>query len=203
MRVRFVESAEKYNHRLSIGQDVLLPIPLPHLEPIEECVCDCVCCSITRVLRSNDATATRKSLEKWVCTLLVFIAIFPTHLLYQKNVGKPSWSWIPMEHIHGHIQVSKEKLDFHHCLFMFSIKHEIGHFHVVVMQIRQRNVQKVWCTFKVVVLTFSLPSRCWMNGSLSPYSYTWHVLCHYIVQLMLKMMRATCRQLDQRILLYM
>ena len=71
MRVRFVESAEKYNHRLSVGQDVLLPIPLPHLEPIEECVCDCMCCSITRVLRSNDATATRKSLEKWVCTLLV------------------------------------------------------------------------------------------------------------------------------------
>ena len=64
MRVRFVESAEKYNHRLSIGQDVLLPIPLPHLEPTEECVCDCVRCSITRVLRSNDATATRKSLEK-------------------------------------------------------------------------------------------------------------------------------------------
>ena len=127
---------------------------------------------------------------------------FP-YTLTLSNVGKPSWSWIPMEHIHGHIQVSKEKLDFHHCLFMFSIKHEIGHFHVVVMQIRQRNVQKVWCTFKVVVLTFSLPSRCWMNGSLSPYSYTWHVLSHYIVQLMLKMIRATCRPLDQRILLYM
>ena len=38
VRVRCVESAEKYNRRLSIGQDVLLPIPLPHLEPIQVCV---------------------------------------------------------------------------------------------------------------------------------------------------------------------
>ena len=64
MRVRCVESAEKYNRRLSIGQDVLLPIPLPHLEPIQECVCSGVRCSITRVLRSNDVMAMRTSLEK-------------------------------------------------------------------------------------------------------------------------------------------
>ena len=64
VRVRCVESAEKYNRRLSIGQDVLLPIPLPHLEPIQECVCGGVRCSITRVLRSNDVMAMRTSLEK-------------------------------------------------------------------------------------------------------------------------------------------
>ena len=48
-----------------------------------------------------------------------------------------------MEHIHGHIQVSEEKLAFRRCLFTLSIKREIGHFHVIVMQIWQRNVQKV------------------------------------------------------------
>ena len=40
VRVRFVESPEKYNYRWSIMQDVLLPIPLPHLEPIQECACN-------------------------------------------------------------------------------------------------------------------------------------------------------------------
>ena len=34
-------------------------------------------------LRSNDATATRTSLKKWICVLSVFIAIIPTHLLGQ------------------------------------------------------------------------------------------------------------------------
>ena len=48
VRVRFVESPEKDNYRLPIGRiDVLLPIPLPHLEPIQECVCDGAYCSIT------------------------------------------------------------------------------------------------------------------------------------------------------------
>ena len=34
-------------------------------------------------LRSNDATATRTSLKKWICVLSVSIAIIPTHLLCQ------------------------------------------------------------------------------------------------------------------------
>ena len=33
-----------------------------------------------------------------------------------------------------------------------SAKREIRHFHIVVVQRRQRNVQKAWCTCKVVVL---------------------------------------------------
>ena len=36
-----------------------------------------------------------------------------------------------------------------------SIKREIKHFHVVVVQRRQRNGQKAWCTCKVVVLLIS------------------------------------------------
>ena len=35
---------------------------------------------------------------------------------------------------------------------MSPIKHEIRHFHVVVVQKRKRNVQKVSCTCKVVLL---------------------------------------------------
>ena len=34
-------------------------------------------------LRSNDATAMRTSLKKWICVLSVFIEIIPTHLLCQ------------------------------------------------------------------------------------------------------------------------
>ena len=34
-------------------------------------------------LRSNDATATRTTIKKWICVLSVFIAIIPTHLLCQ------------------------------------------------------------------------------------------------------------------------
>ena len=49
---------------------------------------------------------------------------------------------------------------------MSPIKHDIRHFHVVVVQKRKRNVQKVSCTCKVVVspmtpiafMKFSLPS---------------------------------------------
>ena len=55
-----------------------------------------------------------------------------------------------------------------------TLKREIRHFHVVVVQKRQRNVQKVWCTCKVVVLltkptvffTFSLRSRRWILKTL-------------------------------------
>ena len=33
---------------------------------------------ILGTLRSNDATAMKTSLKKWICVLLVFIAIIPT-----------------------------------------------------------------------------------------------------------------------------
>ena len=37
---------------------------------------------------------------------------------------------------------SEREVKFRRCLFMFSIKRKIRHFHVVVVQKRQRNVQK-------------------------------------------------------------
>ena len=40
-------------------------------------------------LRSNDATATRTSLKKWICVISVFIAIIPTHLLCQLWANPP------------------------------------------------------------------------------------------------------------------
>ena len=62
-------------------------------------------------------------------------------------VGEPSWSWISR----GHIQAQIEK-KIRRCLFTSSIKREMRHFHVVVVQKLERNVQKVWCTCEVVVL---------------------------------------------------
>ena len=87
-------------------------------------------------LRSNDATATRTSPKKWICVLSVFISIMPTYLLCQSrrtvlrlNSKGPYPSW-------------EREIKFRRCLFTFCIKREIRHFHVVVVQKRQKNVQK-------------------------------------------------------------
>ena len=40
-------------------------------------------------LRSNDATATKKSLKKWIWVFSVFIAIIPKHLLCQLLANPP------------------------------------------------------------------------------------------------------------------
>ena len=78
------------------------------------------------------------------------------------NVGELSWSCIPEK-----LNPSSEReRKFHSSLFTSSIKREIRHFLVVVVQWWQRNVQKSVITCKVVVLlikpivflTFSLPS---------------------------------------------
>ena len=47
---------------------------------------------------------------------------------------------------------SESEINFRHCLFTFRIKHEIKHFHVMVVQKRKSNVQKSVCTCKVVFL---------------------------------------------------
>ena len=54
------------------------------------------------------------------------------------NASELVWSWMSI----NHIQVYKEKQKFRHCLFTSSTKREIGHYHLVVVQWRQRNVQK-------------------------------------------------------------
>ena len=76
-----------------------------------------------RTLRSNDATATRTSLKKWICVLSVLIAIVDTNLL-------------------GHPPSSEREITFRRCLFTFSTKREIRHFHVAVVKKRQRKCSK-------------------------------------------------------------
>ena len=58
------------------------------------------------------------------------------------NVGEFPWSWFLEDHTERRIRCR---------LITSSIKREIRDFHAVVVQWRQRNVQKAWCTFKVVV----------------------------------------------------
>ena len=74
---------------------------------------------------------------------------------------------------------SERKVKFRRYLFTFSIKRKIRYFHVVVVQQRQRNVQKSVmhvpsCCFAydiikpIVFLTSSLPLRRWSLKSLPP-----------------------------------
>ena len=80
-------------------------------------------CALIRTLRSNDATTTRTSLKKWICVLSVLIAIVDTNLL-------------------GHPPSSEREITFRRCLFTFSTKREIRHFHVAVVKKRQRKCSK-------------------------------------------------------------
>ena len=73
------------------------------------------------------------------------------------------------------IQV-RERMKFRRCLFTLCIKREIRHFHIAVVQKRQRNAQKsvihvqrccfayqTYCFF----LAFSLPSCLWIFPNVS------------------------------------
>ena len=65
---------------------------------------------------------------------------------------------------------SEREIKFRRCLFTFSVKREIRHFHVVVVQKRRTNVQKgvmhmqIYCSaYKLLVfVTLSLLSRHWI-----------------------------------------
>ena len=65
---------------------------------------------------------------------------------------------------------SERGIKFRRCLFTFSVKREIRHFHVVVVQTRRKNVQKgvthlqIHCfAYKLFVfVTLSLLSRRWI-----------------------------------------
>ena len=102
--------------------------------------------TIVETLRSNDATATRTSLKNWIWVLSVFIAIIPTHLLCKCK------QTLLRLNSKGPYPSSEREIKFRRCLFTFSIKRKIRHLHVVVVLKQQKNVQKVWCTCKVVVL---------------------------------------------------
>ena len=64
MRVRFVESPEKYNYRLSIGEMFYYRFPYLILNPFKSVCAMALIVILLGTLRSNDATATRTSLEK-------------------------------------------------------------------------------------------------------------------------------------------
>ena len=93
-------------------------------------------------------TATKTSHEKWIHIFFSLCRDY-SNCLTLPNAGELFWSWISI----SHIQVHKEKENFViACMFTSFTKCEVRHFHLVVVQWRQRNVQKVWCTCKVIVL---------------------------------------------------
>ena len=107
------------------------------------------------------ATATKTLLKRLMLAASNFIALIPSRLIRQM-LGEFLWM-----NSKGLFQSSgKEK---ENCCFVFpsSTKREIRHFHVVVVQRRQRNVQKkvmhvqslLFCQSKpIAFLPFSLPS---------------------------------------------
>ena len=89
----------------------------------------------------------------------MFIAIIPTHLLCQM------WANPPEAEFQVPYPSSEREIKFRRCLFTSSIKREIRHVHVVVVQKRERNVQKkcdarAKLLFCLLNLLFFLPSRC-------------------------------------------
>ena len=102
-------------------------------------------------LRSNDATATRTSLKKWICVLLVFIAIIPTYSLCQVHANPPEF-------------------EFQRTIFNFTKRNKISSLPVHVLH-KTRNWafsrcsrsktakkynKKAWRTYKVVLLIKSI-----------------------------------------------
>ena len=63
-----------------------------------------------------------------------------------------------------HVRIQREKAKFIALPFPFSSQLKIWSFHIAVGQGRQRNIQKAWCTCRVVVLLIKLfcfrRSRC-------------------------------------------
>ena len=88
--------------------------------------------------------ATKRSLEKWIHILSIPVMIILTRLLCQMQANSSG-----AEFSRTNIHAQKEKENF---FIMSSTKREIRKFYVVVVQWQQRNVQKAYCTCKVVVL---------------------------------------------------
>ena len=108
------------------------------------------------------ATATKTSLKNWICAASNFIALIPSRLIL-RMLPKFFWSW----NLKDCIKVQKKKKKVVVFCSPSSTKREIRKFHVVVVQRRQRNVQKkrdaraklLFCLSKPTsFLPFSLPS---------------------------------------------
>ena len=103
--------------------------------------------------------ATRTSLKKSICILHSLWRLFlPTYFvncrqtLLKLNFKRPYLS-------------SEREIKFCCCLFTFSNERKIGHFHVVVVQKQERNVQKCDAHAKLLFcslnLSFLWRFRCW------------------------------------------
>ena len=111
-------------------------------------------------LRSDNATATRTSLKKWICVLSVFTAIIPTTYFVKctrRTLLKLNFKW-PYSR-------SEREIKFRRCLFTSPLKREIRHFHVEVVQKQERNVQKnvmhvQSCCLLIKPFVFFSRSRC-------------------------------------------
>ena len=79
------------------------------------------------VLALTTATETKTSLKKWICTASNSFALIPSH---SKSLMLTNCPFL---------------------VFMSFVRHEIRMFHVIILQQRQRNAEKVWCTCRVVV----------------------------------------------------
>ena len=75
--------------------------------------------------------------------LSVFIAIIPTYLLCQILANPPEVEFQGTISGAHHIQVKKAEIKFRRCLFPFSTKHEIRHFHVVVVEKQELRYKRV------------------------------------------------------------
>ena len=104
---------------------------MPPLQPYR----DFLKCLMYGLKRSNDATTVRTSLKKWIRFLSVYIAIIPAHLHCQMQPNPPG-----VEFLGTISKYSKRK--FRRCLFTSSVKREIRHFHVVVVQKPGREMYK-------------------------------------------------------------
>ena len=83
------------------------------------------CClsSLRGSLRSDNATATRTSLKKWICVLSVFTAIIPTTYFVKctrRTLLKLNFKWP--------YSSSEREIKFRRCLFTSPLKREIRHF---------------------------------------------------------------------------
>ena len=86
---------------------------------------------------------------------------FKLHRSYSVSFVKCWWNFLGLNPKGAFLSLGKEKENF--CfVFTQSIKgaREIRMFHVAIVQRRLRNVQKAWCTFKVVLLILTLLLFC-------------------------------------------
>ena len=109
----------------------------------------------------DDSDGTKTSLVKWIDKHFLRLCCVYFNLLKMFNVG------INFPGVDFLGTALKFKFCYSvACFNTSSIKHEIRHFHAVVVQKQERNVQKAWCTCKldcfsiaIAFLTFLLASQ--------------------------------------------